>query len=279
MSEQGRDIQNQVRQELQRRIREKMGTVEADDSIELETRRMPGKVGIKSGHKLALGKQIFKNAIKGKVIPVKSASPSNLSGLGTNSDDSPSVSLPMPARSPAFTAEGPSIRLVPNNAPTLPKDKKIPMKHDPKRTGHRALVIPAAKPPSKPIRNTRKPSARAAQLQINKSPSKMQLSPYKTATFTMGSIPADSKRTGRRKSQRNIPKTVIPPAAKPRWTRPISSARMGKGLTIRDVQVGNVDVQVPVKFDGRNSKRKYADAESSPSKRAKLNQVGRRWWR
>jgi hypothetical protein len=272
MSEQGRQMQNLMRQELQKRLLGKLGTEgEADDSIELETRRMPGKTGI-NNHKLALGKTLRNNPV-GKVIPVKSASISNISRLATDSDDSPSLSTSysIPIHPPSLMPNEPSIRLLPGNESILPKEKKIPTKHTPQTSnmGNRALVIPAAKTPKKTIL-TKKQDTRSQS--VTSSPSKIQLSPYKSATFTMGAIPTNAKPAARRKSQRIMTKNVPAPPPKPRVSRKVASRTMGKG-TIRVVNPEPTEIQVPVKFDGRTTKRKYVDGDVSPSKRTKLNVV------
>ena len=248
----------------------KLGKVaEGEDSIELESRRMPGKTGLEKGQSFTLGKRLPMN--KGvKVIPVKV-------GGGSGSDESLSLSssrdFSIAIQPPSLPLEEPSIILV-RDEPIVPQDKKIPTKHTPKtsKMGSRALVIPAAKPVTKPIATTRRVSARRAL--PPPSPSKTPVSPYKSTNFTMGSVPVNPKSTPRRKSQRTISKTLSPP--KPRITRSVNSTRatMGKQLTIRPVQSENVDIQVAVKFDGGRRKRKYAEAnESSPSKRMKLNGV------
>lgn len=265
MSEQGQDIQNLTRQEFQKRWAKKLGIVaEGEDSIELESRRMPGKTDL--GESFTFGKRTPNK--DGKVIPVKSGG----GVVGNSTEDSLSLSssrdLSVAIRAPCLPLEEPSIILVPGNEPVIPNDKKIPMKHTPKtsKTGSRALVIPAAKP-AKIAPIMRRVSARSA---APMSPSKLPVS-YKSAKFTMGSVPATTKSNPRTKSQRPISKTISP--SKPRITRSISSSRaaVGKELSIRSV---NVDIKVPVKYDGGRGKRKYAEAdESSPTKRMKLNEV------
>jgi hypothetical protein len=275
MSKQGRDIQNLMRQELQKRLQKKLGTTtEADDSIEFESQHMPGKTDLDSGGKLTFGKRIPKHNVKGKVIPVKSASQFGLSEM---TDDSPSLSDSMAIKAPTLAAEVPSILLVPGREPVLPKDKKIPIKHTPQqpKAGNRALVIPAAKS-TKQVAPTKTISTRSRPIPI--SPSKMQLSPYKSANFTMGSVPTNPKPTTRRKSQRATAKRMIPRPS-PTKQRPIRNpsstrAKAQKALTIRSVPSETMDMQIPVRFDGAKGKRKYIDTvETSPTKRVKLNGV------
>ena len=270
MSEQAQAIQNLTRQEFQKRWAKKLGMVtEGEDSIELESRRMPGKTGLEKGESFTPGKRLPMNK-GGKVIPVKNAA-------GLTTDDSISLSssreFSIAIQPPSLPLEEPSIMLV-RDEPVVPQDKKIPTKHTPKisKMGSRALVIPAAKPATKPIATMRRVSARRAP--PPPSPSKIPLSPFKSTNFTMGSVPVNTKSNPRRKSQRTVGKITSP--AKPRVTRSVSStqAAMGKQLTIRPVRSKNVDIQVAVKFDGGRGKRKYAELhEASPSKRIKLNEV------
>ena len=270
MSEQAQAIQNLTRQEFQKRLAKKLGMVtEGEDSIELESRRMPGKTGLEKGQSFTLGKRVPVNK-GGKVIPVKNAA-------GSTTDDSLSLSssrdFSIAIQPPSLPLEEPSIMLV-RDEPVVPQDKKIPTKHTPKtsKMGSRALVIPAAKPATKPIATTRRVSARNAP--PPPSPSKIPMSPFKSTNFTMGSVPVNTKSSPRRKSQRTVNKTISP--SKPRITRSVSSTRaaMGKQLTIRPVRSENVDIQVPIKFDEGRGKRKYAEFhEASPNKRIKLNEV------
>jgi hypothetical protein len=186
----------------------------------------------------------------------------------------------MEIKAPTLSAEVPSILLVPGKEPVLPKDKKIPTKHTPQqpKTGYRALVIPAAKS-TKQIATAKAINTR--QRPVPTSPSKMQLSPYKSANFTMGSVPTNPKPTARRKSQRTAAKGMIPRPSptKPRAIMGASSTRATgpkaqKALTIRSVPSETIDMQIPVRFDGGKGKRKYVDtAETSPTKRVKLNGV------
>jgi hypothetical protein len=274
LSEQGRDIQNMMRQELQKRLLKKLGTtIESDDSIELELHHMPGKTDLDSGGKLTFGKSIPKITVKDKVIPVKSASQYSLNEMA---DDSPSLSDSRAAiKAPSLSSEVPSIVLVPGAEPVLPKDKKIPTKHQQPKASSRALVIPAAKS-TKRTATTKVVKTRPAPTPT--SPSKMQLSPFKSANFTMGAVPDNPKPGPRRKSQRVAAKSVIPRPSptKPRAIRSVSSTRAAtqRALTIRSVPAEITEVQVPVRFDGGKGKRKHMDTvETSPTKRVKLNGV------
>lgn len=274
MSKQGREIQNLMRQELQKRIGKKLGlteTREADDSIEVESRHLPGKTGLSSAAQL---RPNHFHSGSGKVIPVKSGL--GTPGIGTGDTDDSLDSARNLIKAPALSMQEPTIVLVPGREEELPKDKKVPVKHaDVTKSESRALVIPAAKIP---VRHTRTASARsvvAVPIATSYIPTS---SPIKYANFTMGSIPTNPG-TGRRKSLRTASRGAGPrssPAKTIRTTRSVS-ANPAKGSTIRVVQYNNnKDIQVPVKFDGGNGtgKRKYKEnPESSPTKRVKLNQV------
>src|SRR5579862_2113784 len=147
LSPQGRDIQNLMRQELQRRLQKKLGIgADREDSIEVESSRLPGKTGLESGSKLTMGKRLPKKSANGKVIPVKTGGTSL--GLGTGSTDEISIErsrdLATAIKPPLLSADEPSIKLIPEKQVSLPKDKKVPTKHAPQPavTGSRALVIP-----------------------------------------------------------------------------------------------------------------------------------------
>jgi hypothetical protein len=275
MSEQGRDIQNLTRQEFQKRYQKKLGisATETEDSVELESRRMLGKTGLRNNDKLALGKRLPKSVERGKVIPVKMGR-----GLTTEgTDDSISLSSSrnfssVAIQPPSLSVQEPSIILVPVDEPVLPQDKKIPTKHTPKPSGSRALVIPAAKS-AKNVPVTRRVSTRSAP--IPPSPTKLLASSHRSTNFTMGSIQATTKTGARGKFQGTAGKTsaVNKTSIRARVTRNVGTARAtaGKELTIRNM---NIDIRVPVKFDSDRRKRKYEDVEvPSPSKRIKLNEV------
>ena len=276
MSEHGRDIQNLTRQEFQKRLQMKLAAQQrGEDSVEMESRRVAGKktnLGT-MGEKFGLGNRGTPKGVGGKVIPVKHG----IVGAGTM-DDSPSLSagssrdVSVAIKPPGLSAKEPTIVLVPGDEPTLPQDKKVPTKHTPKpsKLGSRALVIPAAKPAKKVAPVTRSVSSRSA-VPTTASSTKPQ---FHTATFTMGSIPTNTKPSPYRKSHRITSRTMSP--AKPRVTRNARSSKAvgGKELTIRPVRQENKDIQVPVKFDGARGKRKFAEAdEASPTKRIKLNEV------
>jgi len=272
LSKQGREIQNLMRQELQKRMAKKLGMTDTDgdDSIEVESRHLHSKTGLASTTQLRPNKHHLTD--KGKVIPVKSGL--GTPGIGTgNTDDSLSSAREL-IKAPALCMQEPTIVLVPGKEAVLPKDKKIPVKHtDVTKTEGRALIIPAAKAP---VRRTRAASARSV---ASKPTTKAQIpsqSPVKYANFTMGSIPTTNTGTGRRRSLRTASRGTMPrsPVKTFGATRSVS-ANAAKGTTIRIISSGTHDIQVPVKFDGENgNKRKYKETQNStPAKRVKLNQV------
>ena len=269
MSEQGRDIQNLTRQEFQKRLQMKLAE-RADDSVEMELRRVAGKTDLGStGEKFMLGRRAMQTSVGGKVIPVKH-------GVGGTMDDSPLLSgssrdVSVAIKPPGLSAEEPSIILVPGDEPALPEDKKVPTKHTPKtsKLGSRPLVIPAAKPPKKIT-----PIARSLSSRSTAPPTSSSKPQLHTATFTMGSIPTNTKSSPYRKSQRVTSRTMSP--IKPRVTRSASSSNAfaGKELAIRSVRPETKDISIPITFDAARGKRKYDQAdEASPTKRIKLNEV------
>lgn len=272
MSEQGRNIQNLTRQEFQKRYQKKLGisTAETEDSVELESRRIAGKVGLEGSDKLALGKRLPKRAERGKVIPVKMGR-----GLPTEgTDDSISLSSSRDFSSvaiqpPSLSAEEPSIILIPGNELALPHDKKIPTKHTPKPSASRALIIPAAKP----VKNfpvTRRVSTRSAAIPV--SPTKLSVSSHRSANFTMGSSQTTNNPGVLRKSQRTVSKTSSS-ISKTSRARVTGTTRAGAVKELTNLTV-NVDIRVPVKFDSDMGKRKHAEVDvASPSKRIRLNKA------
>jgi len=278
LSPQGKDIQDLVRQDFQKRLQMKLGvSSDGEDSIELESRHVAGKVGLESGSKLAMGKRLPKSPARGKVIPVKLGG--TISGLGTGSSDELSLersrNISVAIKPPTLSANQPSIKLVPEKPVSLPKDKKIPTKHTQQKstTGSRALVIPAAKP-SKPVpcptRAPKQPTY-ARSLTTAQPP----VSPWKV-NFTMGSIPTNPQPSPRRKSLRSASRRQ--PNSSPsrmRVTRGISAiCAATQKPTIRAVTREPTDLIVPVRFEGGKGKRKYAEAdEPSPAKRVRLNEV------
>lgn len=280
MSKQGQDIQNLTRQEFQKRLQMKLLSNFTEDSIELESRGVSSQKTALSKNLLTFGnggRSPTRYAKEGKVIPVK---PRRKEEMEEDSDESNFCETPIILAPPkGLSGEEPSIILVPGDELQIPKDKKIPMKHTPKisKMGSRALVIPAAKPqPAKKNTVDSITNTTTRTIPTSAAPSKF---PLKSANFTMGSIPVTPNASPRRKSQRitnrTINKTISP--VKPRVTRSVSStlASRGKELVVRQpVQYQNIDIQVPVKFDGLKGKRKYAETnEVSPAKRMRLNEV------
>lgn len=274
MSKQGRDIQNLMRQELQNRMARKLGIVnadtDADDSVEVESRHLHGKVGLANTARLRPCNSPLKGI--GKVIPEKVGS--STPGIGTGDTDDSLYNSRQLIKVPTLSVEEPSIILVPGREAVLPKDKKIPVKHtDVTKTESRALIIPAARTPVRPIR---KASLRPAAVVPAAKLQKPIQSPIKYANFTMGSIPANPV-IGRRRSLRTASRGTIPrsPTRPIRMTRSVSTNPQKKS-TIRTVPSTTQDTQVSVKFEAGNGngKRKYKEAnESSPAKRMRLNQV------
>jgi hypothetical protein len=245
---------------------------DADDSIEVESRHLHGKVGLANSARL----HPYNSHIKGigNVIPQKAAF--GTPGIGTGDTDDSLYNSRELIKAPTLSVEEPSIVLVPGREAVLPKDKKIPVKHtDVTKTESRALIIPAAKTPVRSIRGATMPFA--AAVPIVKSQKSIQ-PPIKYANFTMGSIPTNPV-VSRRKSLRTASRGNIPrsPTKPIRITRSVSAnTSKFKGSTIRSVPPPTQDIQVPVRFDGGNGngKRKYKEAnESSPTKRMRLNQV------
>ena len=275
MSEQGRDIQNLMRQEFQHRMARKLGIsnveAEAEDSIEVESRHLHGKVALTNAARLHPWNSPFKEI--GKVIPQKAALATP--GIGTGDTDDSLYNSRELIKAPTVSAEEPSIILVPGREAILPKDKKIPVKHaDVTKSDSRALIIPAAKTPVRPMRKASLHSA--APVPTVKSQKPPIQSPIKYANFTMGSIPTNPvpsrRKSLRTASQANILRSPTRPI---RMTRSVS-ANTSKGSTIRYIPSTTQDMQVPVKFDGGNGKgkRKYKEVnDSSPTKRMRLNQV------
>ena len=274
LSVQAQKIQAQLRQEMQSRLRQKLGhstpntgnSKDGEDSIELESRKLNRTINLVGGDKL--GNRVPKAPIsKGNVIPVK------MGGGMMKEDDgeSPCVSgdrsEDIAIQPPKLSVEEPSIMLVPGEEKEIPKDKKVPRKHPiVSSAGSRALVIPAAKPIK---RATRSSSARSAPVPAAVSPSKAsghtrtQVPSSHKPNFTMGSVPTSQSNI--RRSQKNVLTSRISPS-KRRITRSASAM-----ATIRSVPAESTrDIQVPVKFAGTPAKRKYAYAdEASPNKRIK----------
>lgn len=264
LSEQGRDIQNLTRQEFRKRLQKELGNLgEGEDSVELESSRMPGKTCLDGNIKFGYGNK--SQLSKGNVIPVKPM------GWGAVSDDSLTLAISrefsVAIQPPCLSAEKPSIILVPGDEPELPKDKKVPMKHTPKTSqiGSQALIIPAARPTKKAG------PARSATMRTAAAPGPSTSSSFK-ATFTMGSIPKNTTPRHLRKSQRLIKNPLSP--NKSLTSKNVSRSTMGKELVRRAVLPYNVDIQVPVKFDGAGGKRKFVERNNaSPNKRIKVNAV------
>jgi hypothetical protein len=229
LSPHGRDIQNLMRKRLQSRLH-----AEQDDSVELESRTLQTETGLDSGSKLTFGAKLrTETASKGNVIPIKLASGS--------CDDSISPSETKTSRgnkAAALSMDEPTIRLLPERQPSLPKDKKIPRKQPGKSFSTPGPVVILA--PKTPRHTT------------------LSATPYK-ARFTMGSVPAKPQNSPRRRSQR-VASRITPSS---RRVRPVPS--------IRAVEP---DFRVPVKFDAGSGKRRLVDPmEASPNKRLRVNQV------
>ena len=273
LSPQGRDIQNFTRQEFQKRWQKKLGlaSAEEEDSVELESRRVARKTGLEGGVMLK-SRAVDATKRGGRVIPVKHA-------LGGAEDDSSltyssSRDFSIPIQPPVLPLEEPSIVLVREEEPALPKDKKVPVKHTPKtpQMDTRALVIPAAKTNDSKVSTATKRSI-APSKPVHPSPVKLAIPIPK---FTMGSIPPSSTTHTGRRPQRSASTTISSPP-KPRISRSASAQRAAptsKRLVIPHGKSKTVDLKVATNFDGGKSKRKHTEAnESSPAKRMKLNEV------
>lgn len=260
MSEQGRGIQNLTRQVFQKHFKQKHGnTMDAEDSVEIETRKMTGKTDLEGGLRLTPAKR---NKRTESVIPIKSG--------GIVEDDSMSLSssreYEVAIQPPALSVDQPSIKLLPGSEPDLPKDKRVPTKHGPKAPTNRtrALAIPTAKA----MRNKIKMANPQPASTFN-SPTKLPVS----AKFTMGSIPTNTNHSPRRRSQRVASKGRPQTSVRSGNTSSVSKSAIAKEMSIRAVSKSR-DIEVPVKFHEAKEKRKYVETyEASPSKRIKVTEV------